>query len=231
MVAKREQIAADSSTFVSTLLQGLQTFVRNSPHASEPCTIALTDRAARIPGLDARVRSAGFSRLLRLPEGAAAGGAAYLGESRPATPIDLADVQVEVAVPLTSARCSTAAPWEARLQKIRLTGPRPSPTHVILDGIGHALGTASRFTIGVGNVAADLVLPDTFNGADDCAIPLIREGGRLWFVDAAAARDGAAAQHSRMVIDAGDRLTIHCGSASADVLFAHCTTNGSRDRD
>jgi hypothetical protein len=232
MVAKREQLGADAATFVNTLVQGMQTFVRNSPHASEPCTFALTDRAARIPGLETKLRNVGFSRLLRLPEGAGACGAAHIGESRPGKSVDLADVQVEVALPLSYARCSTAAPWEARLQKIRLSGPRPAPTHVILDGIGHALGSSNRFTIGIAAGASDLVLPDSFNSADDCAIPLIREGGRLWFVDATAARlGGDAARHSRMVVDAGDRLTIRCGSASTDMLFAHCTTNGSRDRD
>jgi hypothetical protein len=34
-----------------------------------------------------------------------------------------------------------------------------------------------------------------------------------------------------MAVDAGDRLTIRCGAASADVLFAHCKTNGSREHD
>lgn len=232
MLAKREQLATDAANFVAALTQALQSFVRNSPHASEPCTIALSDRAARIPGLEARLRAAGFSRLLRLPEGAAAGGAAHIGEHTPSTPADLADVQVDTSVALTLAKRSSSAPWEARLQKIRVAGPRPAPTHVILDGIGHSLGSTSRFTIGITAGTADLVLPDGFSSADDCNIPLVREGGRLWFVDAAAARDsGGTAPPTRMAVDAGDRLTIRCGAASADVLFAHCKTNGSREHD
>lgn len=229
MLAKREQIAADAASYVNALVQGVLTFVRNSPHASEPCTIALSAMAASIPGLEQRLRGAGFSRLLRLPEGAAASGAACIGDIHVAAPADLADIQVETGVPLSLARSSHVGEWEARLQKVRLAGPRPTPTHVILDGIGHALGNAGRYTIGTGNARADLLLPDVFSGADDCAIPLVRDGGRLWFVDATAERDsgGAAGPGPRTVIDAGDRLSIRCGTAAAEILFAHCTTNGS----
>lgn len=145
-------------------------------------------------------------------------------------PADLADVAVETAVPVALARRSAAASWEARLQKLRLPGVRPAPTHVILDGIGHPIGGAPRFTIGATRHGTDLVLPEAFHGIDDCAVPLIRDGGRLWFVDGAAPR-GDGGTHSpvapRTAVEAGDRLTIRCGAATADVLFAHCATNGS----
>jgi hypothetical protein len=229
MLAKREQLAADAQQFVNTLVHGVQTFVHNSPHASEPCTIALTDRTAHLPGLDARLRAAGFGRILRLSLGAAAAGAARLGESGLVAPNDIADVAVQTSVPLTLARRAVATAWEARLQKTRSPGPHPAPTHVILDGIGHAIGSAGRFTIGAAGAGADLPLPEAFNNADDCAVPLVREGGRLWFVDTAARNGGAAA---RTAVESGDHLTIRCGAISADVLFAHCPhANGSRAHD
>lgn len=233
MLAKREQLITDAHAFVGTLVQGLQTFLHNSPHASEPCTIALTDRSGRLPGLEARLHSAGFHRILRLPVGAAACGAARIGESRLQPATDLADVPVETAVPLALARRSTAAPWEARLQKLRPHGaPRPAPTHVILDGIGHALGTLGRFTIGVSGLGADLALPETFNGADDCAIPLVREGGRLWFMDPASRAPAGSGPATRLAVEAGDRLTVRCGNVAADILFAHCNaSNGARPHD
>ena len=235
MLAKREQLATDCQAFVNTLAQGVQAFLHNSSHAVEPCTLALADRTARLPGLEARLRAAGFHRILRLPAGAAACGAARIGESRPKPPSDLADVPVETAVQLALARRSAAAPWEARLNKLRAAGaPRPAPTHVILDGIGHAMGGAGRFTIGIAENRPDLPLPDTFNAADDCAIPIVREGGRWWFVDTAVHRGapGNTPQAPRTPVEAGDRLTIRCGSASADVLFAHCNAaNGSRSHD
>jgi hypothetical protein len=105
---------------------------------------------------------------------------------------------------------------------------------VILDGIGHAIGSTGRFTIGVAGIGADLTLPDAFSGAEDCLIPLVREGGRLWFIDNAAPRGSGqpASGAPRTAIDAGDRLMIRSGSISADVLFAHCgAANGSRAHD
>jgi hypothetical protein len=146
-------------------------------------------------------------------------------------PEDIADVPLERSVPLSETRRSTAAQWEARLQKNRHAAAHMAPTHAILDGIGHAIGGKPRFTIGLANLGVDLALPEAFNGADDCAVPLIHDAGRLWFVDAAPARGdlGPASTMPRTAIDAGDRLTVRCGGASADILFAHCpTTNGHR---
>ncbi len=224
MLAKRDQLAADAQAFVTTLTQGVQAFLRNSPHASEPCTIALTDRTARVPGLEARLRAAGYHRILHLAPGAAACGAARIGESRLKPPTDLADVPVETAVPAALAHRSVAATWEARLQKLRsASGPRPSPTHVVLDGIGHAISPGARFTIGVGALAADVTLPAAFDAADDCSIPIVREGGRLWFVDHVARTPGATpANAARSPVEAGDRITVRSGHATAELLFAHC---------
>lgn len=233
MLAKREQLVADSQAFVTTLVQGIQTFLLNSPHASEPCTIALSDRATRLPGLEVRLRAVGLHRILRLAAGAAACGAARLGESRLKLADDLADAPVETAVPVDLARRTVAAAWDARLQKLRNLGsPKPVPTHVILDGIGHPISNAGRFTIGVSQIGADVLLPETFNSADDCAIPLIREGGRLWFVDNSVRSASGNPAGAKTSVESGDRLTIRCGDASADVLFAHCNTaNGGRAHD
>lgn len=230
MIAKREQLAVDAHAFVIALVQGVQSFIHNSPHASEPCTIALTDRTAHLPGLEGRLRSAGFTRLLRLPHGAAACGAAKVGATRLKAPADLGDVPLEKSVPLSDARRSSAAQWEARLQKNRHATARVAPTHAILEGIGHAIGTKPRFTIGLAELGADLPLPETFSGADDCAVPLVHDAGRLWFVDLGTARLGLVADAAahRTAIEAGDRITVRCGTASADILFAHCPApNGS----
>lgn len=235
MIAKRDQLVHDAQTFASALANSVQSFIRNSPHATEPCTIALTDRTAHVPGLEARFRAAGFSRLLRLPRGAAACGAARLGESRLEVPADIADVAVERSVPLSEARRSTATQWEARLQKNRQPTARYTPTHAILDGVGHVIGMKPRFTIGLAELGADVALPDAFGAANECTVPLIQDQGRLWFVDAAPARgDAANASNTgaaRTPIDAGDRLTVRCGNAAAEILFAHCpASNGLHPR-
>jgi hypothetical protein len=231
MVAKREQLTADAHTFSLSLVQGLQSFLRNSQHASEPCTIALTDRVAQLPGLEARLRTAGFVRLLRLPCGAAACGAARIGAMRMKVPEDLGDVPLEVSVPLTDTRRLVAVEWDARLQKNRDGGTRVAPTHAILAGIGHVIGRNPRFTIGRSDLGADLPLPDSFTVADDCSVSLVHESGRLWFIDTVPTRAQNGTEHSsaRTAIDAGDRLTVRCGTSTAEILFAHCpAANGTR---
>ena len=135
--------------------------------------------------------------------------------------------QLSHSVPLSDVRRSAAGAWIARIQKQRHDGARLAPTHAILDGIGHPLGNKPRFTIGLADLGSDVALPDAFNAADDCSVPLIHEGGRLWFVDTAANADSSG-QAARTPIDAGDRLTVRCGSATAEVIFAHCqAANGS----
>lgn len=224
MVVKREQLAADANAFVVSLVQDVQSFIRQSPHASEPCTIALTDRATHVPGLESRLRAAGMTRILRLPLGAAAGGAARLGAHGLKTPGNLADVPVLTSAPLTEVRQAVAAAWEARLQKLHQTGPRISPTHAILEGIGHALGHKRRFLIGSASQGPDLALPEFFTDADNCSLSIVHESGRLWFIDPALALNAPDpdAIASRVAIEAGDRLILRCGQATAEILFAHC---------
>jgi hypothetical protein len=225
MPATRDQLVADAQGFTTALLHSLQTFLHDSPHASTPCTIALTDRAAHLPGFEARLRSAGYARLVRLPRGAAACGAASIGAGRMEVLPDLSDVPLETAVPLTDVRRLVAADWDARLQKLKEDGPRVPPTHAILGGIGHPIGRTSQFTIGPADAGANLILPPAFNAAEDCAVRLVQEDGRLWFVDS----PGRGANGARTSIEAGDRLMVQCGTTTAEVIFAHCpSANGIR---
>lgn len=220
MQAKREQLVADAQTFVSTLVQAVQKFTELQGVAPALCTLALTERSALVPHLEAALRAHGFARFLRLPVGAAAGGAAALGLQVESLPTDLADVSVQTSVPVQETRHRVSAHWEVHLQKSRATGmPRLVPTHALLDGIGLSLGTSGRFTIATPGHAADLALPDAFNSAADCAVPLIREAGRWWFSDPTLASQGTI---PRVEIEAGDRLAFRCGSAASEVIFAHC---------
>jgi hypothetical protein len=230
MVAKREQLMADANAFTASLTQALQSFLRNSPHGSEPCTIALTDRAAHLPGLETRLRTAGFNRLLRLPRGAAACGAARIGASRMTVPEDLGDVPLELAVPIADTRRLVTVQWDARLQKNREAGARLAPTHAIIGGLGHVIGRKPRITIGRAELGADVPLPDMFSAADDCAVALAHESGRLWFIDPLPTRtNGTDHPYARTAIDAGDRLTVRYGNSTAEILFAHCpAANGQR---
>ena len=224
LLAKHEQLSTDAQAFVATLVQGVQSFVEHSAHAPGLCTVALTARSCAVPGLEAKLRAAGFQRQIRLPVGAAAAGAARIGAGRLNVPDDLADVPVELAVPLADTRRVAAAAWEVRLQKDRPATPRPAPTHAIHAGLGHALSPHARFTIGAANARADLSLPESFS-SDDCVVSLLRDNGRLWFTDPTSARNGEAV--TRVSVEAGDRLTLKTGNATAEVLFVHCPDAGA----
>jgi hypothetical protein len=228
MIAKRDQLVTDAASFVGSLVQSLHTFLEHSPHASEPCTIALTDRAGRVPGLESRLRASGFGRILRLPWGASACGAARLGASRMTVAADLGDVPLETEVPLEDTCRLAALHWEARLVRSKEPGPRTAPTHAIVAGIGHALGRKPRFTIGPSDVGADLALPASLEAGPDVLIPLELENGRIWFTESGShhARKGSDGPLNRSAIEAGDRLIIRCGESGTEILFAECRSAG-----
>jgi hypothetical protein len=216
LVAKREKLESDGHAFVSSLVQAVHAFLGGSASGHEPCTVALTDRAASLPGIETLLRASGFNRLLHLPAGAAACGAARVGTSRMTVVPDIADVAVETSVPLDDASRAVGAPWEARLIKSRTIVQRLDPTHAIFEGVGHWLGANGHFTVGAAKGGVDLPLPESFNAADDCLVELSRDGGRLWFSDPST---------PRMPVEAGDRLAIRCGGLAAEVLFARCAPN------
>ena len=217
MTATHEQLVVDAMNIAGMLVQGVQTLAHKIPEHAGPVTVALTTRAACVPGLESRLRAGGFMRLLRLPDGAAAAGAALAGATRLQVQ-DLSEIPVEIGVPLAEVQRATGAPWEAHLHKTKSAGSHPQPTHVIIDGVGHVLGGNGGFTIGSVSACANLSLPEAFNSAGECLVQLQREGGRLWFVDTAAAN----VRQTRTALEAGDRLIIRSGTAVADLLFAHC---------
>lgn len=219
-LAKHEQLASDAQAFATALTQSMNSFIEHAGHAPGLCTVALTGRTAIVPGLEAKLRTAGFSRQIRLPVGAAAAGAARMGAARLRVPADLGDVPVETSALLSDTRRVATTAWETRLQKAKREVPRPAPTHAIFEGIGYSLGANGRFTIGAALARADLALPESFPVPDDCVVALKRDGGRLWFVDTTVPRAGTEAP--MVAVESGDRLTIRSGPASAEVLFAHC---------
>lgn len=222
MTGTQEQLVVDAAASAATLVQGVQALAQKLPERTGPVTVALSDRAAAVPGLESRLRASGLTRLVRLPPGAAARGAAHLATQR--APIDdLADVPVETGVALAQVRQAMGMPWEAHLHKVRLAEPRPLPTHVIIDGLGHVIGGNGKFTIGSAGTSPDLRLPEPFNAAGDCLVKIVREDGRLWFADTAGA---GGDRQTRIALEAGDRIVVRCGPASADLLFAHCREGG-----
>lgn len=224
MPATREQLLGDAGAFVQSLAQGVQAVLGKSGLRPEQCTVALSGRAAALPGVASRFRAAGLGRLLRLPVGAAAAGAASLAGEW-SLPADLVEVPVVRQVPVDLRQRVSRAQWEARLTKAVRVVAKERPSHVICDGIGRGINGRSAFLIGSSHAKADCVLPEEFDKAgEDCLIRLEAEAGQLWMLEP---REGEPAM--RTLIEAGDRLTVRCGEAETELLFACCDGGGRRD--
>lgn len=221
LLVTREQLASDTAPVVQALVAAAQGILQASGGRAEPCTIALTERAALLPGLAARLRAAGLPRVLRLPPGAAAAGAAMVAGRR-AVPADLSEVAVDTSCPFAPGRRAARAPLTLRVVKARAVAGTPAPTHLIADGLGHGLNGHGAFTIGARGLGVDLPLPEDFTQAGSSAlVRLERESGR-WWLTGADEHDATG----RTSLETGDRLLIRFGEAEAELLFAHCPAPG-----
>lgn len=213
----REQLTADTAAFVHSLVQAARVLVQKFNCLAEACTVALTDRTGLLPGVTASFRAAGFTRLLQLPAGAAAAGAARIASER-SVPEDLADVPVESAAPV-GITLSPRPAWTVRVVKKSGRSAVPSvPTHVICLGHGVALEGLDQFVIGSGGAPAELLLPEEFShGGDGSRI-------QLEYIDSQwCLPDQAPDSATKVVLEAGDRLIVRCGSAETEILFACCS--------
>ena len=226
MTATREQLLTDVQSFVTALATAVSTFLRKHATDVHACTLALTERAAAIPGLEARLRQSGLHHLLRLPRAAAAQGAARLAANL-SVPADVSDVPVLSAVAPEHANLRRGPVWEMRLQRATLPGLRQVPTHVIIDGIGHPL--LGNGTVKIGSPSLpnlDVALPAAFKAIPDCLVLLVRDAGRLWLDEAGASASGTVFLDTsgRLPVESGDRMIVRVGEIGAELLFATCRT-------
>jgi hypothetical protein len=212
----RAQLGADLQAFDQTLVTNVTSVAHDQGIAPTRCLVSLTDRAARLEGLESKLRSAGFTRIIRLRPGAAAMGAAELGEGY-APVADLADVPVEASVPLTLASAHEL-PVEANLVRPAQLEGRPSPSHVIVDGIGRLIGE-SGLLIGTRHTHSevDLALPESFDAVGDYAVRVTRDGSRVRIELPAS---GLATAPVDLV--AGDRLCLTGAGQTTEILLASC---------
>jgi len=224
MNATREMLLADAQSFVTGLASGVTGLLRKHGTDLHACTLALTERASSIPGLEARLRQAGLHHVLRLPRGGAALGAARLAADL-AVPADVSDVPVLTAVAPEQANLRRGSVWELQLQRASLPGARQVPTHVIIDGIGHPLLGNGKVKIGSpGAGPVDVALPAPFKAAPDCLVQLTRDSGRLWLDESQLAgnRTSDSTPPGRLPVEAGDRMIVRVGEIGAELLFATC---------
>jgi hypothetical protein len=221
---KRDSLGADAQAFTEALLKSILAFTEENHLRPGLCAVALSERAGRVPLLEARLRTAGFVRFLHLPAGAAAAGAAQLAGALFATPTDLADVPVVTSVPSEFAARRVSAPWDVHVRKARANAlPHPPPTHLVLEGLGLSLAGRDRVTIGTQGQGATLPLPESFNPAANCCIALERIAGH-WQLEDPAPAEATGDRRARIDLETGDRLVFRTGSHTVDVLLAHCPT-------
>ena len=173
----------------------LDDLVRGMYRADEPATLAMTARVARLPALAERLASAGRLDVVRLPElAAAAGAAARAAEIGPADPPVL----------VTALERSHAAPGRERR---RVAAPA---THVIQGGRAHAIGEdALEVGFGPGN-GRRISLGGAGEGISRRHCSLARVGGRALVRD--HSRYGTFVNGERVQgeaeLGAGDRLRV-----------------------
>ncbi|AOS43675.1 hypothetical protein Verru16b_00727 [Lacunisphaera limnophila] len=217
LIATRDQLAADLSGFNQAVLQGAQAIFKKSGGRSPRCTVALTARADLLPGLAGVLQAAGLSRVLHLPPGAAAAGAARLGAQRE-TRDEIADVPVELSAPASLLPQQSADRCIVRLVKARRPSPARRPSHALCEGLGHALDGQRVFTIGPAALSPDLTLPEEFDASGPGGQVLLEQADGQWWLPGSLASQA----NERALIEAGDRLTIQHGVHQTEVLFAYC---------
>jgi hypothetical protein len=217
LIATRDQLESDLVGFNQSIVQGAQAILQKGAGRFPRCTVALTARAGLLAGLPAALHAAGFSRVLHLPPGAAAGGAVRLGSlSESLPPID--DVPVITDAPARLLPQQSADRFIVRLVKARRPSPARRPSHALCEGLGHLLDGLKVFTIGPGALSPDLTLPEEFDGAGPGGQVLLEQVDGVWWLPASPATQ----LPERAPVETGDRLTVHHGAHETEILFAYC---------
>jgi hypothetical protein len=222
LIATRDQLEADLVAFNQSVLQGAQAILQKSAGRAPRCTVALTARAGLLAGLPLALHTAGITRVLHLPPGAAACGAARLGAMRD-VPAEIDDVPVEITAPAELLPQQSAERLVVRFIKARRPSLARRPTHALCEGLGHVLDGQKVFTIGPAALSPDLTLPEEFDAIGSGGQILLEQADGLWWLPPSLATQ----LHERTLVEAGDRLTIHHGLHETEVLFAYCPDSPS----
>lgn len=217
LIATRDQMEADLATFNQSVLQGAQAILNKNIGRAPHCTVALTARAGLLAGLAGALHTAGLTRILHLPAGAAAAGAARLGSLvEPAPGLD--DVPVAIAAPAELLPQESAERLVVRFVKSRRPPLARRPTHAVCEGLGHELDGQKVFTIGPASLSPDLTLPEEFDAIGSAGQILLEQVDGGWWLPPSLTTQ----LPERTQVEAGDRLTIQHGSHETEVIFAHC---------
>ena len=191
---RREQFVLAAEAYYTQLVD----LVQAARRAGDAVTLALSARAAALPGLADRCAALDDVAMAVLPEGAAASGALAAADEVTAAGVTALVTQLRRARPATSAARATLQPRGA------------APTHVVHDGRAHAI-TEEPLTLGrtaAGTRSLALAGPAAGVSAEHCV--LVRNKGAVVVQD--RSRYGTFVNGERVAgsaaLAAGDRLRI-----------------------
>lgn len=214
----RDGLVADLRPLAETVAQAASEMVQRNGRSMGGVQTFLTARARHICGLGTALRARGALSVTVLSAGAAARGAAVLACQRPAVS-DVAEVPVESAVTLGAVN-DPAVALHAAFNFHRHDGRREaSPTHVVYDGIAHALRSSGlRIAAGMNGQATDAAVPVAPKGVGPCEIIVEPKDGH-WQVSALIQGERVALPGGETPLAAGDALELHGSPGTARLLF------------
>jgi hypothetical protein len=215
----RDGLAADLRPFAENLAQAVTEMLQRNGRAPSNVQMYLTARARHVCGLGTALRARGALSVTVLSAGAAARGAAALACQRPPVK-DVADVPIETAVVLPGASDDEAVAVRTAFSFHRHDGRREmGPTHVVFDGVAHALRAGGlRVAAGVNGQTADASVPVAPAGIGPCEIVIDSKDGR-WQVSALVRGNRLVLPGGETPLAAGDVLEVHGAPGTARLLF------------
>lgn len=224
----RDTLRADVRPFVDSMMRSLETVLERSGTSVDRCVVVLSERAGRIRGLEARLRTLGYRKVEVQMDGEAARGSAVLAAVRE-IPDDLSLIPVEESLSLLIGEGGEARPLLRPVLAKAAGGsdkPRTRPTHLVIEGVAHLLGTD---TIHVGSAEdgkiPDLRFPTGYAYSGVGAFSLISEGDRL-VLEAIDVERSDGTSGFREEINFGDRISAPDGNPEGDLLFIRLAEEG-----
>ena len=179
-------------------------------------TVALSSRVSMLPRIEEALTSRGFARIVRLPEGAAARGAARFAHAMNVCD-DVAEVPMVSQVILSGGAAAGDGPGDVSgvtISRTPAAQPVPGlmPSHLVIDGLAYPLPALPEKINGGMNGSGPL-LPG-MAAIGDAEVRLERRAGE-WVV-ATAGPAGEAVQ-----VSPGDRVTLRSpAGGEVELLFA-----------
>jgi len=211
----RETMLRDLRPLEEGLAEAAEKFVRKGQGDPASVTVVLSSRTCLLPSISELLAAHGFTRVLRLSEGAAARGAARFA-TESSLYEDIAEVPVldSVSAPALTTDAATTAP-RVDLQVDHVPGGQANagllPSHVVVEGFAYSLHALPEELHGAGNGAAPSFA--ALSRLGELTVKIGRRDGE-WVFEAPGSSLGA------VVVAPGDRVKLRAQGEEVEMLFA-----------